>query len=96
MNAQEATKVISEYMGVSKPYAESLDALVPVWDKLKDDDVWIDKLESRHGNHLSFYSYEQQEKYSPFDLFNYVEEIGCNIYEVCCITTAKAIKELLA
>ena len=95
MNIQEATKVISEYMGVIKPYAESLDALVPVWKKLKSNDVWINKLENRDWNRLFFYCHKPQEKYSPFDPFNFVEESGNNIYEVCCIATAKAIKELV-
>jgi len=95
MNIQEATKIIAGYMGVSKPYAESLDALVPVWDKLKDNGVWFNKLGNRSLHCFAFFSDKPSDECTPYDPFNFVEENGDNIYEVCCIATAKAIKELV-
>ena len=76
-------------------YSCSLDALVPVWKKLKDDDVWINNLENKYSNRLSFFCYDTSERYSPIYPFEHVEHNGENIYEVCCIATAKAIKELV-
>ena len=94
MNAQEATKVISEYMGESKPYSESLDALVPVWDKLEANDVWLNGIGNKKGYVLSMFS-NKSDANTSFCPVNFTGCNGENIYEVCCITTAKAIKELV-
>ena len=77
-------------------YSCSLDALVPVWEKLKSNSVWINNLGNRHGSYLSFFCYDTTEKYSSIYPFEYAEHKGENIYEVCCIATAKAIRELAA
>ena len=72
-----------------KGYSESLDRLVPVWEKIKqiplfnrtgevDDPKWLCEIECENSN----------------PKFNYVSGHAITIQEAACIATARAIKEL--
>ena len=72
----------------------SLDALVPVWEKLKENGVWLNKLGNRNYNQFCLFADKPTETYTPFSPFDFFEHIGETIQEAAAIATAKAIKEL--
>lgn len=97
MNTSEANKIIAEYMGYkddgtefdaiiheNAAYAKSLDALVPVWEKLPT----LPEFFSNSKNH-----YEVM-----FDIGDtatmYAKGEAATIQEAACIATARAILEL--
>jgi hypothetical protein len=94
MTIQEANKTIADYMGKDGTYDKSLDALVPVWAKLKTEGVWINKLGNKYNYAFAMFSEKPSHVYTPFDPFRFVESEGDTIHKACCVATAKAIKEL--
>jgi len=78
-----------------KAYTDSLDSLVPVWERLKEDGVWINKMGNRNYNHFGFFSEKQGKDYTPFDSFNFYESLHtATIQEAAAHATARAILEL--
>ena len=76
-------------------YTNYLDALVPVWERLKEDGVWINKMGNRNYNHFGFFSEKQSKDYSPFDPFDFYEKLHTDtIQEAAAHATAKAIMAL--
>lgn len=72
-------------------YSESLDALVPVWEKLSIYGVWINI--NRHG--LDHYQVAFVDKQSlDIEENNNFHAVSENIKEAAAIATAKAIKDL--
>ena len=104
MKAQEANKIIAEYMGNTNPvpvnldklsarqlkmylpYMYSLDALVPVWEKLSTIDLRLCGV----GYDCHFYETNIGYKFKLADNFSE----GKTIQEAAAIATAKAIQEL--
>lgn len=72
----------------------SLDALIPVWEKLAEHGVFLNKIGNRKYNHVGFFSNKSPEEYSPFDRFDFYESKGDTIQEAAAIATAKAIQKL--
>ena len=101
MTAEEANKIIALYMGVPEQYINgsiwsaekgstttnfmSLDALVPVWEKLKGRAGVID---------LSLYPNGEPKAVILNVLYGSIGVDAETIQEAACIATAKAIKEL--
>jgi hypothetical protein len=103
MGVEEANKIIAEYMGLDyptrndagffmpNPNFKSLDALIPVWEKL---DVELSRL-IFNGNvqdntdnkkfHVSLFKES---------IFAFSDSFGDTIQEAAAIATAKAIQEL--
>jgi len=72
-------------------YSESLDDLVPVWEKLSTYGVWINI--NRHG--LDHYQVAFVDKQSlDIEENNNFHAVSENIKEAAAIATAKAIKDL--
>ncbi len=74
-------------------YTNSLDALVPVWEKLKDSGVFMNQFFPQE-NRVQLYKEKCAEEYSPFDRFDYFMAEENTIQEAAAIATAKAIQEL--
>ena len=73
----------------------SLDALVPVWERLKEDGVWINKMGNRNYNHFGFFSEKDISEYNPFDPFDFYESLHTDtIQEAAAHAAAKAILKL--
>jgi len=105
MKAGEADRVIAEYMGATlsnrgmlielgqgwEPYSNDLNALVPVWEKLR--------LLPRIMESKLLHNYDGQDKYQVALFgFNHVAAYGCGysdlIQAAAAIATAKAIQAL--
>jgi len=99
---EEANKIIAEYMGqdwqdckcgydvFKLDYFDSLDALVPVWDKLKPSKyIGLDYSVGNDSNRFRIWN-------NDYDLssVNDYSEDEFTIQEAACLATAKAIKEL--
>lgn len=89
MEPQEANKIIAEYMGVSletfltynlKSYSKSLDAIVPVWEKL----------EIRMSLDMN---YRDMSPWACVCVYE-IAAFGETIQEAAAIATAKAILEI--
>jgi len=77
------------------PYTNSLDALVPVWERLREYGIWINKMGNRNYNHFEFFSEKDISEYSPFDPFDFYESLHTDtIQEAAAHATAKAILSL--
>jgi len=74
-------------------FTESLDALVPVWEKLKNEGVWFNKLGNRNYVEFSLFSVKTKD-YTPFNPFNFYESVNDTIQQAAAHATAKAILEL--
>ena len=74
-------------------YSNSLDALVPVWEKLEEVNVFVNRF-APHGKFVELCSDKKGKDYLPWDCFHYHKHEGTTIQEAACIATAKAIKEL--
>ena len=110
MEAVEANKIIIEYMGEDYrsccqscgrghvDYSESLDALVPVWGKLRENGVFINKMTNRSYNHFSMFSDKKGSigvDYPASKPFDFYESIDNETIQVAAaIATAKAIQSL--
>lgn len=92
MKAEQANRIIAEFMGtynrrdndgywLPSPNYQSLDALVPVWEKLRKRDF---KFAFR--DNYEFLIITTKDKYNFGD--------GETIQQAACIATAKTIKEL--
>lgn len=104
MNTQEANQIIAEFMGtgvwvpvdndcgeLETLYSWSLDALVPVWEKLN---LGIFKVFRNCTDRKHFdYQYHFKVELSPFLDKTYTGR-GLEIQEAAAIATAKAIQEL--
>lgn len=75
-------------------YTHDLNRLVRVWEKLKEKDVYLNKLGNRFYNHFCLFSEKDDSTYSPFKPFNFYESEGDTIQEAAAHATAKAILEL--
>lgn len=98
MTLEEANKTIAEYMGTTYRntkhgneimylgYSNSLDALVPVWEKLKvHEHVALDI------TNKEVFVWEEGNYTCGWHSYN---STGNTIQEAACLATAKAIKEL--
>ena len=104
MKIKEANEIVAEYMGfgfnatetclvdkdhnLSALYSDSLDALVPVWEKL---DVRHFRYENRYGNYFSIH-YGTNDAYDTKTRVDHMITSE-TIQEAACIATAKAIQE---
>lgn len=78
--------ITKDYKYTSKWYSESLDALVPVWEKMRAAEFKFVNIEyDCCGWFLDIDDKTDVRKYG---------RIGLSIQEAACIATAKAIKEL--
>lgn len=91
MNDKEVNKIIAEFMGFNESdievgcypkYTNSLDALVPVWEKLKTKQV-------RLGDS---YGFDQCQLYTGIDPTIWSD--GKTVQQAAAHATAKAIKEI--
>ena len=101
---EEANRLIAEYMGLKyvlernhiisysglkvSPYSKSLDALVPVWEKLNLPKII--ELDIRDHNYAKGFGFRTYADLS----YSIYEDSSESIQEAACIATAKAIKEL--
>jgi len=104
MKPEQANKIIAEYMGVElesfltnnwRSYSESLDALVPVWEKLKEQ-YQMDL--RQHFGYKKGYKYylrltDRTKEIGSGDRNGIGEYCSFNIKEAAAIATAKAIEE---
>ena len=103
MEIQEANKIIAEYMGEGSlinsmdfdlkarlhvgRYSKSLDALVPVWEKLGSFMIELENKSPFHEGYLFDITLR------PSGTF-YTRTTARTIQEAACLATAKAIQEL--
>ena len=78
-----------------KPFTKSLDALVPVWEKLKDKGVYINQVRNRLTFDFCLFSEKPSEEYTTFDPFYFYECLDApTIQQAAAHATAMAILEL--
>ena len=92
MNIPEANKIVAKFMGTDKDYL-SLDALVPVWEMLRDNKIFFNKI-SFIPCFVSLYKEKSIEEYTPFDPLRFFGSTGETIQEAALMATATAIQEL--
>jgi hypothetical protein len=101
MNLEEANRVIAKFMNHPRDlynidnelHYESLDALVPVWDKLREEYGTENCLYDYNGDPWSC-TIEIYEQEQFGDCVLLVEHSSATPQEAACITTASVIKEL--
>jgi len=106
MDDIKINKIIAEFVGddgfcfgqggsLPKLFTKSLDALIPVWEKLRNSGVWLNVIGNRSYNHFALFSDKPIEEYSPFYPFYFYESLDKpTIQQAAAHSTAKAILEL--
>ena len=105
MTDEEVNNVIEEFMYSGKPggaayianrYTKSLDALVPVWNKLKDEYILDLRQHFGYNNGFNYYVRLSRKKIDNYDVVNHWlgGHVSFNIREAAAHATAKAILEL--
>ena len=96
---QEANKTIAEYMWGNSVYIKaihdefylSLDALVPVWEKLNHcQKELFPRIINKKKADTSYYKVS----FFMYGKYSFVEHESDDLKEAACLATAKAIKEL--
>lgn len=91
LNGNAVTYILNETGSRSKPYTESLDALVPVWEKLQNP-VSIIKIYT--GVYNTDIGLENEFKVEYANHTNKKENYGKTIQQAAAYATYRAVKEL--
>ena len=91
MELREANKIIAEFMGLEYPSFVSLDALIPVWEKLNHcQKELFPRIINKKKADTSYYKVS----FFMYGKYSFVEHESDDLKEAACLATAKAIKEL--